>query len=194
MTPRLPLIPTILVAAAVATMIGLGFWQLQRKGEKEALLVQYAAAANQPAIAWPAVPMPDDLPYFRKSELMCVKVVKWESVSGKNAKGEAGFAHIAHCQTGGAEGPGAKVAIGWTARPDHPAWTGGQVSGVIAPDTSALIRLIANAAPAGLERLAPPSTTNIPNNHLAYAIQWFFFAAAAAVIYLLALRRRQGKD
>lgn len=193
MTFRFPLIPTILVAAAVATMIGLGIWQLQRKGEKEALLVQYAAAANQPAMAWPAVPLPDALPYFRKSALMCVKVIKWEAVSGKNAKGKAGFAHVAHCQTGGGEGPGAKVAVGWSARPDHPAWTGGAVSGVIAPDTATFIRLIANDAPKGLERLAPPSTANIPNNHLAYAIQWFFFAAAAAVIYLLALRKKQGK-
>ena len=37
---RFPLIPTVLVAAAVASMIGLGVWQLQRKGEKEALIAQ----------------------------------------------------------------------------------------------------------------------------------------------------------
>ena len=36
--PRFPVISTIIVALAVATMIGLGIWQLQRKGEKEALL------------------------------------------------------------------------------------------------------------------------------------------------------------
>lgn len=188
---RWPIIPTVIVAAAVATMIGLGVWQLQRKAEKEALLVQYAAAANQPAMAWPKVPLPDRLPYFRKSALMCFKVVRWDSVSGKNLAGQAGFAHVAHCQTGGAEGPGAKVAIGWSARPDNPAWTGGAVSGVIAPDTEALIRLVADEAPQGLERLAAPTTASIPNNHLAYAIQWFFFAAAAAIIYVLALRRRQ---
>jgi surfeit locus 1 family protein len=193
MSMRWPVIPTIIVAAAVATMIGLGIWQLQRKAEKEALLTTYAAASNQPEMAWPAVPLPKELPLYRKSSLMCVKVVRWESVAGKNAEGQAGFAHVAHCQTGGGEGPGAKVAIGWSARPENPAWTGGEVAGVIAPDNEALIRLVASEAPAGLEMLAPPSTDSISNNHLMYAIQWFFFAAAAAVIYFFALRRRQGE-
>ena len=188
---RFPIIPTIIVILAVATMIGLGVWQLQRKAQKEALLVQYAEAAKLPTIAWPAVPLPDALPLFRKSSLLCVKVERWESVSGKNVGGKAGFAHVAHCHVGGAEGPGAKVAIGWSARPEKPAWTGGVVTGMIAPDNQALIRLVAETPPAGLEALAPPSPDSIPNNHLLYAIQWFFFAFAAALIFVLALRSRQ---
>jgi cytochrome oxidase assembly protein ShyY1 len=190
MSMRWPLLPTVIVGLAVATMLALGVWQLQRKSEKEAVLAQYAAAANQPAIAWPSVPLPEELPLFRKSSLMCVKVDGWESTAGKNAVGKPGFAHIAHCQTGGAEGPGAKVALGWTTRPESPDWSGGPVSGVIAPDNVSLIRLVASEPPAGLDRLAPPSIESIPNNHLLYAIQWFFFAAAATLIYILALRRR----
>lgn len=188
---RWPLIPTVFVCAAVATMIGLGIWQLQRKGEKEALLSQYARAANLPAIAWPTIPTSRALPLFRKSSLMCVKVERWEAVSGTNIKGKPGIAHIALCHTGGAEGPGAKVALGWSERPVHPVWAGGPVKGIIAPDNGALIRLVADTPPDGFEQLAPPSTDSIANNHLLYAIQWFFFAAAAAVIYVLALRRRQ---
>jgi surfeit locus 1 family protein len=191
MSKRFPVIATIIVTLAVATMIGLGVWQLQRKAVKEALLLQYAAAAKQPAIAWPSVPLPDKMPLFRKSSVMCLKVVRWESVSGKNANGKAGFAHVAHCQLSGGEGPGAKVAIGWSARPEQPQWTGGLVSGVIAPDNQAIIRLIADTAPNGLQRLAPPSTDSVSNNHLLYAIQWFFFAFVAALIYGLALRKRQ---
>jgi cytochrome oxidase assembly protein ShyY1 len=190
MSMRWPLLPTVIVGLAVVTMLALGVWQLQRKSEKEAVLAQYAAAANQPAIAWPSVPLPEELPLFRKSSLMCVKVDGWESTAGKNAVGKPGFAHIAHCQTGGAEGPGAKVALGWTTRPESPDWSGGPVSGVIAPDNVSLIRLVASEPPAGLDRLAPPSIESIPNNHLLYAIQWFFFAAAATLIYVLALRRR----
>jgi cytochrome oxidase assembly protein ShyY1 len=34
MSMRWPLIPTLLVAAAVATMIALGIWQLRRADEK----------------------------------------------------------------------------------------------------------------------------------------------------------------
>lgn len=191
MTKRFPVIATIIVALAVATMIGLGLWQLQRKAVKEALLVQYADAANLTAIAWPAVASPNELPLFRKSAVLCLKVIRWESVSGKNAGGKAGYAHVAHCKLSGGEGPGAKVAIGWSPRPENPKWSGGQVSGVIAPDNQSLIRLIADTAPAGLEKLALPSTDGIPNNHMLYAIQWFFFAFVAALIYVMALRKRQ---
>ncbi len=185
-----PLIPTMLVALAVATMMGLGIWQLQRKGEKEALLARYESAAGLPAVAWPSVPDPDNLPLFRKSSLMCIKVVGWQSVSGTNAAGKAGFAHVASCQTGGAEGPGAKVAVGWSPRPEDPTWQGGPVNGIIAPDKPQLIKLVLSDAAPGLKRLAAPSPDQIPNNHLLYAIQWFIFAAAAAIIYVLALRKR----
>lgn len=186
-----PLIPTIVVVLAVMTMVGLGIWQLQRKDEKEALLVRYEASAGLPAVAWPSVPDPGDLPLFRKSSLMCIKVIGWQSVSGTNTAGEAGFAHVASCQTGGAEGPGAKVAIGWSSRPINPDWQGGAVNGVIAPDKPQLIKLVSSDVVAGLDRLAAPSPEQIPNNHLLYAIQWFIFATAAAIIYVLAVRKRR---
>lgn len=187
---RWPLVPTILVAAAVATMIALGIWQLQRKGEKEALLARYEAAAGLDPVVWPAVPERDALPLFRQSSLMCVEVVDWQSVSGLSATGKPGFAHVASCQTGGGEGPGAKVAVGWSERPEAPVWKGGPVSGIIAPDNAQLIKLVATDSVEGLQLLSPPSPEQIPNNHLLYAIQWFIFAAAAAIIYVLALRKR----
>ncbi|MEH6723965.1 MAG: SURF1 family cytochrome oxidase biogenesis protein, partial [Qipengyuania sp.] len=34
---RFPIVPTVIVAAAIATMIALGVWQLGRMNEKEAL-------------------------------------------------------------------------------------------------------------------------------------------------------------
>lgn len=187
---RLPLIPTILVALAVATMIGLGVWQLQRKGQKDALVERYESAAGLSAVAWPIVPDPKALPLFRRSSLMCVRVIKIETVSGSNAAGKSGFAHVASCQTGGAEGPGARVAFGWSERPQSPKWAGGAVSGIIAPDNAQLIKLVSTDAAPGLEKLAEPSPAQIPNNHLLYAIQWFIFAAAATIIYLLAVRKR----
>lgn len=187
---RLPILPTILVTLAVATMIGLGIWQLQRKNEKDTLLSRYEAAVGLPAVAWPVVPDPAALPLFRRSSLMCVRVVKIETVSGSNRAGKAGFAHVASCQTGGAEGPGAKVAFGWSERPQSPKWGGGPVRGIIAPDGAQLIKLVSIDPVEGLEILAAPSPSQIPNNHLLYAIQWFIFAAAATVIYILAVRKR----
>lgn len=189
-TGRLPIIATIIVAAAVAAMIGLGIWQLQRKGEKEAAIAQYEAARDLPAISWPSVPMPDELPLFRKSSVNCIEVVGWQSVSGTSQRGAAGIKHIAECRTGGGEGPGAMVALGWSNRLDDPAWTGGEVSGVIVPDREYMIRLLVTEEVPGLQKLKPPTTDSIPNNHLMYAVQWFFFALTALVIYVIALRRR----
>jgi len=185
-----PLIPTLLVALAVATMMGLGIWQIQRLNEKEAAIAEYETAQGKPAVAWPAVPIPDELPLFRKSSVNCLEVTQWRSVSGTSARGESGIKHIAQCRTGGGEGPGAVVAVGWSNRLDNPDWNGGAVEGVIAPDKDHLIRLIVSDEIAGLQKLQAPSTQSIPNNHLLYAVQWFFFALAALVIYLLALRRR----
>jgi len=113
-----------------------------------------------------------------------------ESGSGSNREGKAGFAHIASCSTGGAEGPGAKVAIGWSERPESPKWAGGLVNGIVAPDNVQLIKLVVTDKVEGLDQLSLPSPQQIPNNHLLYAIQWFIFATAAAVIYVLALRKR----
>ena len=41
---RVPVIPTLLVAAAVAAMIALGVWQLQRLEWKEGLIARYTQA------------------------------------------------------------------------------------------------------------------------------------------------------
>jgi len=187
---RWPIIPTIIVIIAVGIMMGLGVWQLQRKAEKEALLARYNAADGLPAVTWPVVPDPKALPLFRRSTLMCGKVLKIESVSGSNRAGDAGFAHVASCQTGDAEGVNAKVAIGWSERPQAPSWSGGLVRGIIAPDGVQLIKLVSTDPADGLQQLALPSPAQIPNNHLLYAIQWFIFAAAASIIYILAVRKR----
>jgi cytochrome oxidase assembly protein ShyY1 len=52
------------------------------------------------------------------------------------------------------------------------------------------MRLVAATAPAGLEASAPPAIDEIPNNHRAYAVQWFAFAGIALLIYGLALKQR----
>ena len=114
-------------------------------------------------------------------------------VGGESASGEPGFVQIVDCVTG-AEGPGMSVAVGWSKNPNAKAnWPGGPVSGVIGPDKDMRMRLVAATAPAGLEPVAPPSLSSIPNNHRSYAVQWFLFAGIAALIYGLALRSRWKK-
>lgn len=187
---RLPILGTLIVLAAVATMIGLGIWQLQRAEWKNGLLATYATASDQPAISYPPVPVEGDPPYFRRSSVQCMQVLSWRAVSGRNVNGESGWAHIAHCKTSGGEGPGAQIVAGWSRSSEDPEWNGGTVDGVIAPDTQHIIRLVASEPVAGLEQSQPPSTEDIPNNHIAYAVQWFLFAGIALIIYILALRKR----
>jgi surfeit locus 1 family protein len=195
MERKLPIIPTIVVAAAVAVMLGLGIWQLQRASEKQKLLQRYAEAEKLPPIAFPTLPITDEqLPLFRHATGVCLRPVGRRTVPGEGSSGEPGYVHIVDCSTG-AEGPGMSVAVGWSKDPKAKIdWPGGPVSGIIAPDNTTRLRLVAASAPPGLETVEPPSLTSIANNHRSYAIQWFLFAGIAALIYGLALRLRWKKD
>ena len=194
-TRRLPLVPTIVVAAAVAVMIGLGVWQVQRAQWKERLLAQYAAADKLPPITWPTTALrKGDLPLFRHATGVCLRPVGKRAVAGHNRAGESGYAHIVDCMTG-IEGPGMSVEVGWSKDPNAQfRWHGGPVSGVVAPDRRSMIRLVAASAPPGLQPSAPPSISAIPNNHRMYALTWFSFAVIALIIYGLALRQRWNKE
>jgi cytochrome oxidase assembly protein ShyY1 len=191
MIRRLPIIPTIVVLAAVAVMIGLGIWQLQRARWKEGLIHRYAEAERLPPITFPTEPLRDNqLPLFRNATGVCLRIVGQRAVAGENRGGEPGYAHIVDCATG-AEGPGMSVEVGWSKDPNAKVnWTGGPVSGVIGPDSRTRMRLVAAGPPPGLEPSAPPSLATIPNNHRSYALQWFAFAAIALVIYGLAVAAR----
>lgn len=201
---RLPIVATIIVTIAVAIMIALGVWQLKRAGEKEALLAQYAANLGKPPMAFPTLgPVAADA-MFRKSTATCLSVVKWRVEAGQTPTGQPGYRQIAECRTG-AEGPGLLADMGLSADPKLvPKWTGGQLDGLITtePNHSSVFAMLAGKAPVlrpmlvadvpapGLAASMPPSPENVPNNHRAYAVQWFIFATIALVIYGLAVRKR----
>jgi cytochrome oxidase assembly protein ShyY1 len=190
MMRRPPIVASVVVAAAVAVMVTLGVWQLQRARWKDGLLAQYRAAQNLPPIEWPTPPLAaDKLPLFRSATGLCQRVTGKRSVAGENRSGESGYAHVLDCAT--AAGTRMSVEVGWSKNPEaRVQWTGGLVSGIIAPDRLTGMRLVAASAPPGLEPSAPPSIESIPNNHRLYALQWFSFAVIALVIYGLAVRKR----
>ncbi|WHU01319.1 SURF1 family protein [Sphingomonas sp. NIBR02145] len=201
--PRFPLIPTIIVALAVAAMIGLGIWQLERRSAKLAALQLYAQNLGKPKMAFPRLPVGDEN-LFRRADAFCLEVIDWQPQGGRSIKGTNGYRHIARCRTG-AEGPLLLVDMGVAANPTFfPTWSGGKVTGTIthAPDHRPLLAglfdsepkhlmLISESAAPGLEPTAKPDLSSVPNNHLSYAVQWFLFALIASVIYVLALRWRQ---
>jgi surfeit locus 1 family protein len=189
MTRRVPLLPTLIVAAAVAAMIALGVWQLQRLKWKEALLARYhQAQAMNSDVPWPRDKAALERSLFRWSHLSCERVLGMRGTAAKSLKGESGMAWIADCEVDG--GGRAEVALGWAKPPREYKWHGGAVAGTIGPGGKYGGVLYASRNPAGLEPLAPPDPASVPNNHLSYAIQWFFFATTAVVIYVLALRKR----
>ncbi len=185
MTRRLPVVPTLVVAAAVATMIALGVWQLRRAEWKTDLIARYQAAqALSSAVPWPRSESELERSLYRWSGFTCERVLGMRVTAATSAAGARGVAQIARCALDG--GGEAEVALGWSAPTEIVQWQGGEVAGVIGPGGV----LYPAAVRPGLEPLAPPDPSDLPNNHLMYAGQWFFFALTALVIYVLALRSR----
>jgi surfeit locus 1 family protein len=199
-----PIIPTIIVVICVAVMVMLGVWQLDRKGEKEALIAVYERnMANDQTVTYPELPPVEDAFLYRRSSVNCWSVTGFKPRGGSDHLGRAGIRMVAECRTG-ADGPGVLVDIGTADDFTLPKWDGGMVTGRIAPgpeQPSFIQQLTGKAVPsramlvadtpiAGLRLSAVPSAANTPNNHLMYAMQWFLFAAGAAIIYYIAARRR----
>jgi surfeit locus 1 family protein len=193
---RVPILPTLIVGLAVAAMIALGLWQwLDRLPQKQAYLAQLAANPVRPAIAFPLYP--DDRLLFRRTVADCRPPIAIRRAGA----GAAGFRLIATCSV-----PRGKmqVQLGTTHDPRaETTWPGGRVTGYVshAPDSRSLIEsafdhrpqemlLVADSPAPGLDANPSPDIGGVPNNHLAYAVQWFLFAAIAAIIYALAVVRR----
>jgi len=184
-----PAIPTIVVTAAVGVMIALGVWQLGRAEWKDGLLERYSAAGSATEVRFPSAEQAEDLLY-RRSRLDCERVLAIRATGARSRQGAQGWAHIASCQLVG--GRQAEVSLGWTRTPEEVSWSGGEVQGILAPAGDMGARLVASEPPLpGLEPLPAPDPSDLPNNHLAYAGQWFFFALTALVIFVLAVRRRK---
>ena len=185
---RIPIIPTIIVVAAAAVMVWLGFWQLGRAEEKAELIAQAETAlANKTAVPFP-VSGDDRQKWFRRSEVDCSNVKDIEAKAGTAANGAKGWVLRATCSN--SSGDAAYfVDLGFARTPAAPDWSGGLVTGVIAEGP----RLVADPPVADLQPLASPDPKDLPNNHLAYAGQWFFFALTALLIYGFAVRSRIAK-
>jgi len=205
---KIPILPTVIVALAVLAMVRLGFWQIDRLHQKEALLASFAANEAKPPVALPALLPLKEQDLFRRASANCLPVqpAKWVQRGGRLPGGKPGWRMIAFCATG-AEGPGFAADIGISASDVPPAWKGGVVRGRVVtlpsatplfarmfgevpPDTA---MIVAEMPAPGLARSPDPSPADVPNNHLAYAVQWFLFAGVAIAIYAIALWRRSSR-
>lgn len=194
---RFPVVATVVVVIAIGIMLRLGFWQLDRMHQKEAMIARAALAAQTPALlAEPHFGALDEASLYRRAQLVCPKVAQITTVSGRNAAGTPGFAHLARCQNVGFTHNGTAaqgqvdVVLGWSKNPAAARWTGGAVTGIYAPGGPFKYHIVADPPLAGLQANARPDPRSLPNNHFSYAMQWFLFAATALVIYGIALAKR----
>jgi surfeit locus 1 family protein len=195
---RLPILPTIVVAGAVAVMVALGIWQLQRSAWKEWLLAEYARGPALPVVDLDPL-LDGDGPVpplsFRRVLVTCdARDAAPQIRAGRSAADVSGQVYLVPCRPGAAGLAGRiRVNAGWATRPDavRRLSLGGIVAGRLGPvEGDGPVTLTAASASPPLTASQPASLDNIANNHLLYALQWFFFALAAAVIYGLALRKR----
>jgi surfeit locus 1 family protein len=186
MIRKLPILPTLVVLIAAAIMVRLGVWQIARLHEKETMIARFEAVEADRAVhRWPSG---DVAPLgYTRLQLDCRADGAAKAEAGRNASGQAGWAQVAGCTT--PEGGKARVVLGWSSRPEPVSWSGGVVTGTLLPRDNEVI-VVADPPLAGLAANARPDPRDLPNNHLAYAVQWFAFAAIALVIYGLALAKR----
>lgn len=202
---RVPIIPTLIVGFAVATMIVLGVWQLHRATWKEGLLASYRGAAHKPALHGLPADLSVDRLAFRRAHIVCRITNAPTMIGGSDRNGQPGFRNIVGCAL--IDGRRIMVDLGWTPPTAKPVLPGvGQRiegDGLLIPD-AVLAKRVLGAAPgatplllvldggvSGLGASIAPSIETIPNNHRAYAVQWFLFAAVALIIYAIALRKRR---
>ena len=203
---RIPIVPTILVLVAALLMVRLGIWQLDRRHEKEALLARFAANQAKPPLPFVALWPVKESDLYRRTSATCLDATNWKAEAGRSTSGSSGWRHIGACRTG-AEGPGLLVDLGVSQASTAPAWQGGRVSGRLTwgPNGESLLSklmgssaaptpmIVSDVAAPGLQPTQQPDPSGIPNNHLAYAVQWFIFAGLALVIYGVALWQRRPK-
>lgn len=186
MTRGFPVVSTVIVALAVAVMIGLGFWQIDRLHQKQTLIARYQAATADPTVhPWPAA-APGPAAYSRV-RADCQRMEGISAQAGESVSHRAGWAQVADCTFAGEAR--ARVVLGWAARLAPVRWSGGAVEGTLVDKGKGGMVIVADPPLAGLESNAKPDPRDLPNNHLSYAVQWFLFAATALVIYGLALRK-----
>lgn len=203
MTRRVPIIPTIIATVGILILCGLGKWQLDRRAWKHDLITRLAAAPNLPPVTpeeFRAAMMGDVSLQYRRASIDCRAGPKkpYDLRPGSSAGGTSGFFVVVSCRPNDLP-PDIVAVAGWTRRVDardmmltldH------QLSGTVIenpygtqPDRPRFM-LIPDQAIPPLGRPRQPRAEDLPDNHLAYAGQWFGLAIALAAIYGLWLRRR----
>lgn len=215
------LIPAVSTLVMLAVLLGLGFWQLQRRDWKADLLARIDSAERLPAVPLPASPEP-----FAKVSVQGRLRTDLQVLYGAEVRVDTLGAHlIMPLERDGAEP--VLVDLGWVPmqRRDPLVLPTSPIEGFVRPAEHAGTfsapdnpekRLFYTLDPGpigaafGLPKIAPfvlvavgevPAGTfpdpvrtlpRPPDNHLQYALTWFGFAATLLIIFgLYAIRARK---
>jgi cytochrome oxidase assembly protein ShyY1 len=200
---KLPVLPTLITIIGVLILCGLGRWQLERREWKHRLIERLAAAPNLPPVSpgeFERAMAGDVSLQYRRAEIGCHAGPKlpYDLRPGASAGGTSGYFVVVSCRPNNRP-PDIVAVAGWTRRADakdvvinldH------ELSGIIierpygdAPGRPRFM-LIPDAPIPPLGKPRQPSAEDLPDNHLAYAGQWFGLAIALSAIYGLWLRKR----
>ena len=132
-----PLVPTLMVAVMLAVLCSLGFWQIDRMHEKNALLARYQANSRLAPAPLPATVDDPEALAFRRVVLDC----RFEGAPvlspGGSTSGKAGQHVYALCRDSGREDVVA-VDLGWMPFQAGPPATDGfeaRIEGIVRPWT-----------------------------------------------------------
>lgn len=208
---RPSLLASLMAVPAVAVMVGLGVWQLQRLEWKEALLARMEERIHAPPVPLPAaVDDPDSIDLRPVTVAGMLLDSRSQKVPARPLQGRAGYEIVTPVER--AEGAPVLVNRGWVPLdyrpapgPDRPvSWRGvarvpGAGGWVHIPELAsaagigAALPVVVEALP-GQEPAGAPAgiepRSDLPNNHLQYALTWFGLAATLAVIVVLFQHRR----
>lgn len=203
---RLPLWPTLFTLVAVVTMIGFGFWQLQRRAWKHDLIVRLEAAQTLPLVTpreFFAAMVGEGSVQFRRAVVACRpgRVTPYDLRGGASATGQSGYLVLVACRDpaiGPRRSPDLVVVAGFSPRPDvAPLLVDAEFEGVVVerpydkqPNRPTFM-LIPRTAVTPLTPSRVPTPGDLPDSHLSYAVQWFSFATILAVIYGIFVWRRR---
>ncbi len=232
-----PFLLTLFTMAAMALLIGLGVWQVERLRWKTQLLARIAVARTEPperlvvALGQAADGVGID---YRRVQADCpdIETTPFVRLYAVNDAG-AGYRIITACRLAGGAYGSILVDRGFIARDDADRLSPGAGETLSGPVVGILRRgdprnivtpenqpaqnlwywrdIPAMAAALGASRPAPtflmlqrpapkgfgpqpaPTPSDIPNNHLQYAVTWFGLAAALAGVYFAVLWRRRAR-
>jgi surfeit locus 1 family protein len=201
--------PVVMAVFGVAVLLALGIWQVQRLDQKQTALAAIDARIGDVPVEIPLNPNPD-LDKYRAVQATGTLTGKEILVLTSHEQGP-GYRVISVLDTGsrrvmadlGFVGLEAKDSPrtasqitltghlhwpdevdSWTPAPDGDLWFGRDVAAMAATlDTEPVLIVVSGMSPDALAvTLMPIDTSDIPNDHLGYAITWFGLAFVWAIM------------